>query len=78
MGAKQSLYQEDQLDDEALQMIMHPIRQNKVEVKPLSQSEKKTMKGTIFDAVYPNCLCFSDGGKLFVGDSRGTISACEV
>ena len=27
LGAKQSLYEADQLDDEALEMIMHPKRQ---------------------------------------------------
>ena len=34
--------------------------------------------GTIFDIVHPNCMVFSDGGRLFVGDSKGTISVWDV
>jgi len=60
---------------------MHPIRQTDV-ANPANpnqaQQDKKLRKGTYFDDVYPNCLCFSDDGRLFVGDSRGTISACFV
>ena len=36
------------------------------------------MDGTIFDQVHPNCLKFSDSGRLFVGDSRGRISVWDV
>ena len=34
--------------------------------------------GTIFDQVHPNCLKFSDAGRLFVGDSKGRISVWDV
>ena len=81
LGHKQSIYEADQLDDEALEMIMHPIRQTDVvnaADSKAAQKGKKLKKGTYFDDVYPNCLCFSDDGRLFVGDSRGTISACNV
>ena len=85
LGAKQSIYEADQLDDEALEMIMHPIRQTDAPTdvdQPAdarhARQEKKLKKGTYFDDVYPNCLCFSDDGRLFVGDSRGSISACNV
>lgn len=80
LGAKQSIYEADQLDDEALEMIMHPIRQTQVAnpADPNRAQVIKQRKGTYFDDVYPNCLCFSDDGRLFVGDSRGTISACFV
>jgi len=79
--AKQSIYEADQLDDEALEMIMHPTRQTDV-ANPANLSrarqDKKPRKGTYFDDVYPNCLCFSESGTLFAGDSRGTISACSI
>lgn len=28
--------------------------------------------------VHPNCLTFSEGGRMFVGDSVGTINAWDV
>jgi hypothetical protein len=34
--------------------------------------------GSIFDGIHPNCLTFSETGRIFVGDSRGTISAWDV
>ena len=81
-GVKQTMYDADQLDDDALETIMNPITANKreIEQEPLLQanSEKKTVKGTIFDQAYPNCLCFSDSGRLFIGDSRGTITGCDI
>jgi WD40 repeat protein len=33
---------------------------------------------TIFDQVHPNCLVFSEQGRLFVGDSKGSISVWDV
>ena len=36
------------------------------------------MDGTIFDQTHPNCLVFSELGRLFVGDSRGTVSVWDV
>ena len=55
LGARQTILEADQLDDEALETIMNPITANKREIEeqePLlnnAQSEKKTVKGTIFD-----------------------------
>ena len=55
LGARQTVLEADQLDDEALETIMNPITANKREIEeqePLlnnGQSEKKTVKGTIFD-----------------------------
>ena len=84
LGARATILEADQLDDEALETIMNPITANKREIEeqePLlnnGQSEKKTVKGTIFDQAYPNCLCFSDSGRLFIGDSRGTITGLDI
>ena len=36
------------------------------------------MEGSIFDQVHPNCITFSDAGRLFVGDSRGRISVWDI
>ena len=55
LGARQTILEADQLDDEALETIMNPITANKREIEeqePLLnnvQSERKTVKGTIFD-----------------------------
>jgi hypothetical protein len=47
--------------------------------KPLLEYEKTIeVDGTIFDVNHPNCLVFSDAGRLFVGDSKGTISVWDV
>ena len=37
-----------------------------------------TVTSSIFDQNHPNCVTFSDTGRLFVGDNRGTISAWDV
>ena len=46
--------------------------------KPNIQTVTTEVDGTIFDVVHPNCMVFSDGGRLFVGDSKGTISVWDV
>jgi WD40 repeat protein len=68
LGAKQSIYDVEDLEDEALKLIYHP------EQKSISS------KGgyQFFDHVHPNCLTFSTDGRLFVGDSTGKISAWDV
>ena len=77
MAAKQSIYEADQLDDEALALIMRP--ELKVQYKGAGgKVEEVTTTGTIFDQVHPNCLKFSDAGRLFVGDSRGRISVWDI
>ena len=34
--------------------------------------------GTLFDIVHPNCITISEEGRLFVGDSQGSIYVCDV
>ena len=37
------------------------------------------MKGSsIVDRVYPICITFADSGRMFVGDSKGTISVWDI
>jgi len=89
LGAKHSIYELDQLDDEALELIMRP--EKRIEVTHTAQSAvtnplfkslqvqiKSVVDGTIFDQLHPNCLVFSDSGRMFVGDSRGQISVWDV
>lgn len=33
---------------------------------------------SIYDTIYPNCLAFSDQGRLYVGDSYGIISFWDI
>jgi hypothetical protein len=82
----------DQLDDETLALIVRPELKVKVTYKeevsvaqPSTASPSKVTKvvteefdGTIFDQAHPNCLVFSSLSRLFVGDSRGTISVWDV
>ena len=75
MQAKPSIYEADQLDDEALALIMRPER--KVQYSGADTTVTVT-EGTIFDQVHPNCLKFSDAGRLFAGDSRGRILVWDV
>jgi len=75
MQAKPSIYEADQLEDEALALIMRPERKVQYTGK---EKTFVTMEGTIFDQVHPNCLKFSDAGRLFAGDSRGRISVWDV
>ena len=76
MAAKPSIYEADQLDDEALALIMRPER--KVQYNNSNNQNFTTNEGTIFDQIHPNCLKFSDAGRLFAGDSRGRISVWDV
>lgn len=46
--------------------------------KKVTVKVTKEVDGTVFDKIHPNCLCFSDLGRLFVGDSKGTISVWDV
>ena len=81
MAAKPSIYEADQLDDEALALIMRPERKVQYTKEGSGEDGKDqviTAQGTIFDQVHPNCLKFSDAGRLFVGDSRGRISVWDV
>jgi WD40 repeat protein len=36
------------------------------------------MKADFFNHAHPNCLAFSDSGRLFAGSSDGVISAWDV
>lgn len=33
---------------------------------------------SVFDVVHPNCLTFAESGRMFIGDSTGTISVWDV
>ena len=89
-GPKASIYDASQLDDEALALIMRPERRidytKKTQVAgksaKVTQIEREAVKvpasGTIFDMVHPNCLAFSEEGRLFVGDSAGRVSVWDV
>lgn len=46
--------------------------------KKVTKTYTREVDGTIFDKTHPNCLTFSDLGRLFVGDSKGTISVWDV
>ncbi len=65
-----SYYEQDILDDEALQMIVHP--DNK------SGGGMSTTTKSLFDYIHPNCMTFNANGRLFVGDSRGRISVWDI
>jgi WD40 repeat protein len=65
------IYDDDILDDAALQMIVNPNNKNG------TQSYMRIAQ-TCFDYVHPNCLCYNANGRLFVGDSRGIISVWDV
>ena len=67
----QGLYDDDILDDAALQLIVNPNSKNQ-------KGNLKGMAQTCFDYVHPNCLCFNSNGRLFVGDSRGYICVWDV
>ena len=60
-----SIYEQEQLDDETLEMVINPQRANGAAT-------------TVFDYVHPNCMAFNENGRLFVGDSRGHISVWDV
>lgn len=64
------LYDQDMLDDEALQLIVNP--NNPTGISGAGQS------ASVFDYVHPNCMVFNANGRLFVGDSRGHISVWDV
>jgi len=46
------------------------------------QSEKMKKYGEsrldFYDHIHPNCLCFSDGGRLFAGGSDGVVTSWDV
>ena len=89
---KYNVYETDQLDDEALALIMKPernielLKRNKIEMKAngfsVTKEKVETVRidpsGTVFDIVHPNCICISEEGRIFVGDSMGSIYSCTV
>ena len=50
----------------------------KINYSNQNNEQFQTMEGSIFDQVHPNCITFSDAGRLFVGDSRGRISVWDI
>ena len=89
LGNKENIYDTEQLDDEALALILRPEKQIKVTTTAqvnhasglqarLAPQLTTTVTSSIFDQAHPNCLTFSDNGRLFVGDNRGTIGAWDI
>ena len=54
-------------------MIMRPHSKVDAKTKKKTQSNK-----SVFDVIHPNCLTFSEAGRMFVGDSKGSISVWDV
>ena len=73
LGAKQSIYKEDMLDDEAINLIMDPYENSKTMFA--NNAEKKA---DFYNHIHPNCLAFSDSGRLFAGGSDGIVSAWDI
>lgn len=67
------MYDDDILDDAALQLIVRPDKTTGKKNAP-----KQTPGSTVFDYVHPNCMVFNSNGRLFVGDSRGHISVWDI
>jgi WD40 repeat protein len=91
LSSKNDIYQDHDLDDQALALILRPEKRiqhtttnapSAVGRTGLASRIKinltTTVQGSIFDQVHPNCLTFSDSGRLFVGDSRGQINVWDV
>jgi hypothetical protein len=67
------MYDDDILDDAALQVIARPDK-----TTGKKNVQKQTPGSTVFDYVHPNCMVFNSNGRLFVGDSRGHISVWDI
>jgi hypothetical protein len=67
------MYDDDILDDAALQLIARPDK-----TTGKKNVQKQTPGSTVFDYVHPNCMVFNSNGRLFVGDSRGHISVWDI
>lgn len=67
------MYDDDILDDAALQLIARPDK-----TTGKKNLQKQTPGSTVFDYVHPNCMVFNSNGRLFVGDSRGHISVWDI
>ncbi len=84
LNQKQTIYETERLDDEALALILNPhrkIEKTTLKTNPLNLAinVKTTSIGeSVFDKIHPNCLTLSEAGRLYVGDSRGTISCWDV
>lgn len=65
------LYDQDLIDDETLQLIINPNNQAKF-------GYTNMVSNTVFDYIHPNCMVFNTNGRLFVGDSRGRITAWDI
>ena len=86
MGNKASIYEQEQLEDETLEMIVRPNQ--RAGVTTINNMQNTGAAGgttvvtktsqTVFDFIHPNCLTFNSNGRLFVGDSRGHISVWDV
>jgi hypothetical protein len=75
LNTKHSIYEQDELEDETLQLIVHPNKNNGTNM--FSNNLTSTVGGA-FEYIHPNCLTFNGHGRLFVGDSRGHISVWDI
>lgn len=87
IGGPVGIYEQEQLEDEALELIVHP---NKLTSNTMAggtsllrggltlQNTNNTTYYGLQDYVHPNCLVFNENGRLFVGDSRGHISVWDI
>lgn len=81
LAQKSSIYDTEQLDDDALAIILKPDKKLQIQSSEVGLDGKPSTKiaaGSVFDKLHPNCLVFSDSGRLFVGDSQGSISVWDV
>jgi len=72
-ASTQGMYDDDILDDAALQLIVRPEK-----TKGGKNAPNTAPGSSVFDYVHPNCMVFNSNGRLFVGDSRGHISVWDI
>ena len=72
MGGPIGIYEQEQLDDEALELIVHPDKlTGKTVVKNTVTGKTMITTTGMSDYIHPNCMVFNENGRLFVGDSKG-------
>lgn len=73
MGGPIGIYEQEQLDDEALEFIVHPDKMTGKTLVKNNVTGKTTIQtnGAMGEYVHPNCMVFNENGRLFVGDSKG-------
>jgi len=77
-GGPIGIYEQDQLDDEALELIVHPEKLTSKTMGKSTNGKTTTSSFAMSDYIHPNCMTFNENGRLFVGDSRGHISVWDI